>query len=73
MLPAQHDWFSEFYQSEGVAISWTVESHLAHEMTDYQTIAVYQTTHWGNLMAIDGFVMLTSRDNLGYRQRRTLD
>lgn len=71
MLPAQHDWFSEFYHAEGVAISWTVESHLAHEITDYQTIDVYKTTHWGNLMVIDGFVMLTSRDNFLYHEMLT--
>ena len=71
MLPTQHTWFSEFYQSEGVAISWTTEAHLAHEMTDYQTIDVYQTTHWGNLMVIDGYVMLTSRDNFLYHEMLT--
>lgn len=71
MLPTQHTWFSEPYQSEGVAISWTIESHLAHEMTDYQTIDVYQTTHWGNLMVIDGYVMLTTRDNFLYHEMLT--
>lgn len=71
MLPARHDWFSEVYESEGVAISWTVEAHLAHEVTDYQTIDVYQTTHWGHLMVIDGFVMLTSRDNFLYHEMLT--
>jgi len=71
MLPAQHKWFSEVYQSEGSAISWTIEAHLAHETTDYQTIDVYQTTHWGNLMVIDGYVMLTSRDNFLYHEMLT--
>lgn len=71
MLPTQHTWFTEPYQSEGVAISWTIESHLAHEMTDYQTIDVYQTTHWGNLMVIDGYVMLTTRDNFLYHEMLT--
>ena len=36
-----------------------------------QTIAVYQTTHWGSLMVIDGFVMLTSRDNFLYHEMLT--
>lgn len=71
MLPTQHTWFTEPYQSEGVAISWTIESHLAHEMTDYQTIDVYKTTHWGNLMVIDGYVMLTTRDNFLYHEMLT--
>lgn len=71
MLPTQHEWFSEVYQPDGVAISWTIEAHLAHEVTDYQTIDVYQTTHWGNLMVIDGFVMLTTRDNFLYHEMLT--
>lgn len=71
MLSSQHDWFSEWYQAEGVALSWTVESHLAHEITDYQTIDIYKTTHWGNLMVIDGCVMLTSRDNFLYHEMLT--
>ena len=68
MLPTQNTWFSEFYQPDGVAISWTTEAHLAHEVTDYQTIDIYQTTHWGHLMVIDGCVMLTSRDNFLYHE-----
>ena len=71
MLPTQHEWFSEVYQPDGVAISWTIEAHLAHEVTDYQTIDIYQTTHWGNLMVIDGFVMLTTRDNFLYHEMLT--
>lgn len=68
MLPTQHTWFSEFYQPDGVAMSWTTEAHLAHEVTDFQTIDIYQTTHWGHLMVIDGCVMLTSRDNFLYHE-----
>ena len=71
MLSPQHDWFSEFYQADGVALSFTVESHLAHEMTDYQTIDIYKTTHWGHLMVIDGCVMLTARDNFLYHEMLT--
>jgi len=68
MLTNDHKWFSEANPDEGVAASWTIESRLAHEVTDYQTIDVYRTTHWGNLMAIDGFVMLTTRDNFLYHE-----
>ena len=56
---------------DGVAVSWSIEKHLAHEITDFQTIDVYQTTHWGKLMVIDGFVMLTSRDNFLYHEMLT--
>jgi spermidine synthase len=68
MLPTNAKWFSEADKSNGVALSWSIEAHLAHETTDFQTIDIYQTTHWGNLMVIDGFVMLTTRDNFLYHE-----
>lgn len=68
MLPSDQKWFTELCREAGVALSWGIESHLAHEVTDYQTIDVYRTTHWGNLMIIDGFVMLTTRDNFLYHE-----
>lgn len=71
MLPSEHKWFTEPAGEAGVALSWSIEKHLAHETSDYQTIDVYQTTHWGHLMAIDGFVMLTSRDNFLYHEMLT--
>lgn len=71
MLPANEKWFSEVCKEAGSAVSWGIEAHLAHAATDYQTIDVYRTTHWGNLMVIDGFVMLTSRDNFLYHEMLT--
>jgi spermidine synthase len=71
MLPANEKWFSEVCKDAGSAISWGIEAHLAHEATDFQTIDVYRTTHWGNLMVIDGFVMLTARDNFLYHEMLT--
>lgn len=67
-LPADRKWFTEVNAEAGSAESWAIEAHLAHEVTDYQTIDVYRTTHWGNLMVIDGFVMLTTRDNFLYHE-----
>lgn len=67
-LPADQKWFTEASLDSGSALSWTIEAHLAHEITDYQTVDVYRTGHWGNLMVIDGFVMLTSRDNFLYHE-----
>ncbi|NDY94284.1 polyamine aminopropyltransferase [Wenzhouxiangella limi] len=71
MLPANEKWFTEVCKEAGSAISWGIDAHLAHETTDFQTIDVYRTTQWGNLMVIDGFVMLTSRDNFLYHEMLT--
>ena len=68
MLPSNQKWFTEICKEAGYGVSWSIESHLAHEKTDFQTIDVYKTTHWGNLMVIDGFVMLTTRDNFLYHE-----
>jgi spermidine synthase len=67
-LPTDRNWFTEACSEAGSAESWAIESRLAHEITDYQTIDVYRTEKWGNLMVIDGFVMLTTRDNFLYHE-----
>jgi len=71
MLPESEKWFSEVHQGAGSAWSLMIETRLAHEVTDYQTIEIYKTRDWGNLMVIDGFVMLTSRDNFLYHEMLT--
>jgi len=64
-------WFTETHQDAGSAWSLRVETRLAHEITDFQTIEIYQTEQWGKLMVIDGFVMLTTRDNFLYHEMLT--
>ena len=75
MLPQnQNDhpqWFTEVHEPAGCAASWRIESRLAHVVTQYQTIDIYQTRDWGRLMAIDGCVMLTTRDNFLYHEMLT--
>jgi len=68
MLPNDVKWFTEIHKEAGSAWSLIVETRLAHAETDYQTIDVYKTRDWGNLMVIDGFVMLTTRDNFLYHE-----
>ena len=64
-------WFTEVHEPAGCAASWRIESRLARVETQYQTIDIYQTRDWGRLMAIDGFVMLTTRDNFLYHEMLT--
>jgi len=71
MSPIDENWFSEICREAGSAVGWQIEKHLAHSETEFQTIDVYRTTHWGNLMVIDGFVMLTTRDNFLYHEMLT--
>ena len=71
MLPKDETWFTEVCEEAGSVVGWKVEKQLAHVETEFQTIDVYRTAHWGNLMVIDGFVMLTTRDNFLYHEMLT--
>ena len=67
-MTANTSWFTEHCKEAGTKFSFELEAHLHHEKSAYQTIDIYQTTHWGNLMVIDGCVMLTARDNFFYHE-----
>ncbi|BAU56625.1 polyamine aminopropyltransferase [Halorhodospira halochloris] len=61
-------WFREAVESEGVAFSLAIEQKLHDETSDFQHIEVYQTSHWGRLLVLDGCVMLTERDEFFYHE-----
>ncbi len=67
-LPDKTHWFTEICEEHGSAISFRIRRRLHEEKTDYQHIEIYETTDFGNLMVIDGFIMLTSRDNFLYHE-----
>lgn len=62
------NWFTEAVPDEGAAFSLRVKQRLHVEQSSYQCIEVFETTHWGRLMVIDGCVMLTGRDNFLYHE-----
>jgi spermidine synthase len=62
------EWFTEVVEDEGSAFSLRVTEKLHEEQTPYQLIQVYATAGFGNLLVIDGFVMLTSRENFLYHE-----
>lgn len=61
-------WFTEAAVDAGSAFSLETRQKLHEEQTPYQKIEVWETTQWGNLMAIDGYVMLSTRDNFLYHE-----
>jgi spermidine synthase len=61
-------WFTEEHTEAGSAFSLRVEGLREAVQSPYQMIEVYKTTDFGWLMAIDGRVMLTSRDNFLYHE-----
>lgn len=63
-------WFTETCPEAGSAFSLELGpgGHLHHEQSEFQTIDVYDTTWFGRVMVIDGFVMLSERDNFLYHE-----
>jgi len=62
------EWFTECYTNFGVGFGLQIKSKLHEEKSPFQSIAIYETTNFGNLMTIDDIVMLTSRDNFFYHE-----
>lgn len=62
------EWFTEICEDSGSAFSLRVKQKLHEEQTDYQKIEIFETTKYGNLMVIDGFIMLSDRDNFLYHE-----
>ena len=67
-LNSNAQFFTEYDDKGGLAFSLKVKEKLHEENTEYQKIEVYETSQFGNLMVIDGFIMLSSRDNFLYHE-----
>src|SRR3546814_15938029 len=61
-------WFHEDFAPTGSAVGYRLVRKLDEVQSPFQKIEIYQTTDWGNLMLIDGSIMLTTRDNFLYHE-----
>lgn len=59
--------YNEFYH-ERTGLTIGLKRLLFSEQTDYQLVEVYETDTWGNLMTIDGMVMLSEKDEFVYHE-----
>lgn len=64
-------WFTESAPKIGTAFSLATSTLLHQEKSAYQNIEVYETKTFGNLMVLDGFIMLSTRDNFLYHEMMT--
>jgi spermidine synthase len=62
------DWYTENVDYSGSAIGFRLRRKLHEEQSAFQKIEIFETTDWGNLMVLDGAIMLTSRDNFLYHE-----
>ena len=64
----QKNWFTEQLAESGTAFSLKITEKLHEEQSAFQHIEIYKTEKFGNLMVIDGCIMLSSRDNFIYHE-----
>lgn len=62
------DWLHETFEPTGSAIGYRVTRKLDEVQSPFQKIEIWESTDWGNLMLIDGAMMLTTRDNFLYHE-----
>jgi spermidine synthase len=67
-MTTESTWFTEAFAASGSSIGFRVKAKLHEEQSEFQKIEIFETTDWGNLMVIDGCIMLTSRDNFLYHE-----
>lgn len=65
---ADQAWFTEVFGDEGTAFGLAIKGKLHEEQSQYQKLEIYETETFGNLMVLDGCVMLTERDNFLYHE-----
>jgi len=70
-MTLDNTWFTEIADDAGTAFSLRITEKLAEVQSEFQKIEIYATTDFGNLMAIDGYFMLSSRDNFLYHEMLT--
>ncbi|MGN6111796.1 MAG: polyamine aminopropyltransferase [Luteimonas sp.] len=61
-------WMQERFEPTGSSIGFRITRKLDEVQSEFQKIEIYESTDWGNLMLIDGAMMLTTRDNFLYHE-----
>ncbi|PJK14018.1 spermidine synthase [Lysobacteraceae bacterium NML07-0707] len=65
---SQQDWLYENFEPTGSSIGFRITRKLDEVQSPFQKVEVYESSDWGNVMLIDGAMMLTSRDNFFYHE-----
>ena len=63
-------WFSERH-TPNVKLSIKVEKQLYSGQSDYQRIDIYESKEFGRFLTLDGFMMLTEKDEFIYHEMIT--
>ena len=60
-------WFSE-YHSKGAKMSIRIDKQLYSGQSEFQRIDVFQSPEFGRILVLDGYVMLTEKDEFIYHE-----
>ena len=61
-------WLHENFEHTGSAFGLRISRKLEEVQSPFQKIEMYESTDWGNVMLIDGAMMVTTRDNFFYHE-----
>lgn len=67
-MPPSPTWLYENFDHSGSAFGLKVTRKLEEVQSPFQKIEIYESTDWGNVMLIDGAMMVTARDNFFYHE-----
>ena len=67
-MSGDNKWFTEIFAASGSAFGLAITKKLDEVQSPFQHIEMFETTHFGNLMVIDGVIMLSTRDNFLYHE-----
>ena len=62
------EWITEICEEGGSAFSVRGRAKVFEEQSAFQKVEVFDTTSYGRLMLIDGFTMVSTRDNFLYHE-----
>lgn len=65
---AESIWFYENFEHTGSAIGFRTVRKLDEVQSPFQKIEIFETTDFGNLMVIDGAMMVSTRENFFYHE-----
>jgi len=68
MAPDSPTWLHENFEHTGSAFGLRIARKLEEVQSPFQKIEMYESTDWGNVMLIDGAMMVTTRDNFFYHE-----
>lgn len=61
-------WLHENFTHTGSAFGLRIRRKLEEVQSPFQKIEMFESTDWGNVMLIDGAMMVTTRDNFFYHE-----